>query len=271
MSYREEERSRLRRQSTKQAIALAMQGSWKEAVSVNQSILEVFPHDVEALNRLGRAHLEQGDYDRAEEAYRRTTEIDPHNAIALKNLQRLSRLREAAGGVEGGADKVDPQSFIAEVGKAGVVRLVDLAAPGTVARMAAGDRVQLKSDGTGLIVEGVRGEYLGRVEPGHGQRLVRLMEGGNRYSAAIVSSAEDAVRVIVREVYRDPSQAGRVSFPYRRVGSGRFGIGDRVIRRELEQDASSGDSGYTVVGGAEGTEVLVEESVGSDYDTSEEE
>ena len=79
MTYQEEEWSRLRRQSTKQAISLAMQGSWKEAIAINQSILEVFPNDVEALNRLGRAYLELGEYQEAEAAYRRTTEIDHYN------------------------------------------------------------------------------------------------------------------------------------------------------------------------------------------------
>jgi len=248
-----------------------MQGSWKEAVAVNLGIIEMFPHDVEALNRLGRAYLELGEYHEAEEAYRRTTEIDPYNTIALKNLQRLSRLREAASVAEGSADRLEPQSFIEEVGKAGVVQVVDLAPPETVAKMAAGDRVQLKTDGANLIVESSRGDYLGRVEPVCGQRLVRLMEGGNRYSAAIVSSAEDAVSVIIREIYRDPSQAERPSFPSGRVGVARSDYSDRVIRRELEQEALPEDSGYTVVGGGEEAELLVEESPGNDHEASDEE
>ena len=96
MTYQEEEQSRLRRQSSKQAIALAMQGQWKEAIAVNQSLIEMFPNDFEAYNRLGRAYMELGEYSQAEEAYGRTIEIDPYNIIARKNLQRLSHLREAA-------------------------------------------------------------------------------------------------------------------------------------------------------------------------------
>ena len=88
MSYQEEDRSRLRRQTSKQAITLAMEGKWREAVAVNRSIIETFPNDVEALNRLGRAYLELGVYSLSEEAYRRTGEIDPHNVIARKNMQR---------------------------------------------------------------------------------------------------------------------------------------------------------------------------------------
>ena len=46
MSYQETERTRLKRQSTKQAVDLAMQGRWREAVAANKSLLESFPSDV---------------------------------------------------------------------------------------------------------------------------------------------------------------------------------------------------------------------------------
>lgn len=272
MSYQEEERSRVRRQAGKRAIALAMEGKWREAVAVNRSIIEMFPDDPEAHNRLGRAYLELGEYSLSQDAYRRTMEIDPYNSIAQKNLQRLARLTEAAVGAGGGADRLELQSFIEEVGRAGVVQLVDLGPPETVARMAAGDRVQLRIDGSTLIVESSGGEYLGKVEPGHGQRLARLALAGNQYAAAIVSSTENTMSVIIREVYRDPSLAGRPSFPSRGADTIRPDIGDRVLRRELAQeDSADSDSGYTVVGGGEEVELLVEESPGDDDEGDEEE
>ena len=48
MAYHEEETTKLRRQSSKQAIALAMEGRWREAVTANQSLIESFPDDVDA-------------------------------------------------------------------------------------------------------------------------------------------------------------------------------------------------------------------------------
>jgi len=272
MSYQEEERSRLRRQASKQAISLAVEGRWREAVAVNDSIIETFPNDVEAFNRLGRAYLELGEYAHSEAAYHRTLEIDPHNTIAQKNIQRLSRLKQTAGSASAGVDRLDPQAFIEEVGKAGVVWLVDLAPADTVARTAAGDRAQLRFDDSTVIVESNTGEYLGKVEPEQGQRLARLAAGGNRYSAAIVSSAEGGISAIIREVYRHPSQAGRASFPSRGSAGSRTDIGDRVRRRELEQEEhTTTDSGYTVVGGGEETELLVEDSPDYDDDGSDEE
>lgn len=274
MTYREEEESRLRRQASKEAIALAMQGQWREAIAINKSLVEIFPADVEAYNRLGRAHMELGEYAEAEAAYGRTLGLDPYNAIAQKNLRRLSHLkkpvRKTKAVVAVDMYKLEPRQFIEEIGKAGVVQLSNLAPPAVLAKVVAGASVLLKIDGNKLLVESSRGEYLGQVEMRHSQRLIRLMRGGNRYTGAIVSSAEKSVTVIVREVYQDPSQAGQFSFPARGTEGVRSDITDRVIRRELEQEeALLGEPGYTVVGGEE-AEVLVEEPIKDDFEEDSE-
>jgi len=62
MTYREEDKSRLKRQVSKHAVALAMQGRWQEVVVANKALLETFPDDIDAFNRLGRAYVELGEY-----------------------------------------------------------------------------------------------------------------------------------------------------------------------------------------------------------------
>ena len=127
MTYQEEKQVRLRRQGSKHAISLAMQGRWREAVAVNNGLIESFPHDVDAFNRLGKAYVELGEYSQAKEAYARAVELDPYNIIARKNLQRLSHLGEAAVSSEESSQKVELQHFIEEVGKAKVVNLHSVA------------------------------------------------------------------------------------------------------------------------------------------------
>lgn len=270
MSYQEEEQIKLRRLSSKQAIALAMQGRWREAVMANKSIIDSFPNDVDAHNRLGKAYMELGEYSWAREAYSRAIELDPYNAIARKNLLRLSHLGEAAVGSEANSHKVEPQHFIEEVGKAGVVSLCRLAPPLILAKMVAGDRVYLRIEGSSLITENARGEYLGEVDPKHGQRLIRLMQGGNRYTAVIISSTEEMVTVIIREVYQDPSQAGQLPFPAKGVEGPRSYVDERIFRRELEyEEALVEEPGFTIIAGEE-TEVLPEEFPEDDKFYSEE-
>ena len=272
MTYQEERLASLKRQRTKQAIDLAMHGRWQEAIAANKAILEDFPNDVDAHNRLGRAYMELGEYRQAKEAYGRTAKLDPFNTIAKKNLQRLNYLGEVKVTAESTARKVEPHRFIEEIGKAGVVNLYHLAPTQVRARLVAGDEVFLKITGTSLVVEDDFGQYVGHVDPKHGQRLIKLMDGGNKYSAAVVSSTEEAMTVIVREVYQDPSQIGKPSFPSKGVEEIKPYVDEKVFKLESEiEEIMPEESGYTIIGGDE-IEVLPEESTDiNDESVSEEE
>ena len=92
----------------------------QEVVAANKTLLESFPDDIDAFNRLGRAYMELGEYALAKQAYESAIKLDPYNSIAEKNLNRLSVLRGSASTKEAKLQKVDPQTFIKEVGKAGV-------------------------------------------------------------------------------------------------------------------------------------------------------
>jgi tetratricopeptide (TPR) repeat protein len=252
MTYDEDNQLRLRRQRSKQAIALAMQGRWREAIATNQEIIDDFPNDVEAYNRLGRAYMELGMYPQAKEAYSRSMELDPYNTISRKNLQRLSHLGEAEG-ISEEDTHAEPHHFIEEVGKTGLTELQRLGLPEILAKTTTGDKVNLKVNSTNLLVENSHGEYLGQFEPKLAQRLIKLMEGGNKYTAAIVSSEENHLTVIVREVYQDPSQAGTLSFPTKTFKSPRPYVTNKLFKDETEYE-----------------EMLPEDSLGFDEDQSTE-
>ena len=264
MTRDDEKLLRFKQQRSKEAIDLAMQARWQEAVDVNKEIIESFPEDVDAFNRLGRAYMELGNYAQAKEAYRQSVKLDKYNAIANRNIRRLNDLKESEK-TEVETDKVEPQQFIEEIGKAGVVALQDLAPKEKRARTVAGDKAVIKVDGLYLVVENGRGEYLGKVEPKHAQRLVRLMLGGNRYLAVVVKSTADNMTVMVRETYQHPSQAGKLSFPPRGMEEFRPYVGDKLIKLESEEEEED-DSGYTIIGGDE-IEVLPEESGEAEDDT----
>ena len=155
--------------------------------------------------------------------------------IARKNNERL-KLLGVASATEDSFHRVDPHSFIEETGKAGVVSLYRLAPAPVLAGMVAGDVVELKVKRHNLIVENGRGEYVGMVGPKHAQRLIRLMSGGNRYSASVVSVSEYAVSIIIREEYQHPDQVGLPSFPSRGFERIRSYASDRLIQREVEEE-----------------------------------
>jgi tetratricopeptide (TPR) repeat protein len=248
----DEEKARLRQRLSKEAIDLALQGRWEEAEAINRDILEKFPSDVEAYNRLGRALTELGDFDRAKEAYFKALELAPENAIAKKNLARLTSLSESMATLSSNPHKTSTSKaqaprvaldlFITEVGKAGVVNLHNVASVDILAKMGFGDQVHLEARGQHLIVTNEGGEYLGEVEPRQGLRLIKLMRGGNRYDAAILNVEEDKVQVIIKEVYQHPSQVGRPSFLVKATEHLRTRIKESLLRRGIITDESETSS-----------------------------
>jgi tetratricopeptide (TPR) repeat protein len=236
--------ARLRRRRAKEAIALAMQGRWEEAVITNRSIIEVFPNDIDALNRLGKALTELGQYSQAGETYSRAVEIDPKNGIATRNIQRLSLLNGVPTMPAQGRKRVIPQLFIEETGKAGVISLDQPAPREVLAEMAAGDPVYLGRRGQGLIIESKHGEYLGRIQPRIGVRLIKLMDGGNRYTAAIASLVDSEVKVIITEEFQHASQAGRPSFPAKGYDGFRSYVKGSILKYDLgEEEMALDDNG----------------------------
>jgi tetratricopeptide (TPR) repeat protein len=252
----EEEKAQLRQQLSKEAIDLALQGKWEEAEAVNRDIIKRFPTDVEAYNRLGRALTELGDFDRAKKAYFKALKLAPENAIAKKNLSRLTSLSESMATLSSNPQKASTwrtqarrvalDLFITEMGKAGVVNLHNVASGNVLAKMGFGDQVHLEARGQHLIVASEGGEYLGEVEPRQGLRLINLMRGGNRYDAAILNVEEDKVQVIIKEVYQHPSQVGRPSFLVKATEHLRTRIKESLLRRGIIADESedSPELGY---------------------------
>lgn len=234
--YQAEDKARLRRERAKQAISLALEGRWDEAVEVNRDILEAFPDDVESYNRLGKALLELGQYAEARKAFAKAIELSPYNTIAKKNLARLSKLPSQAPEAKEMGGKVSPRLFIAETGKTGVASLTETAPAEVLAKVVAGDPVDLEAKGRNLQVFTLEGEYLGQIEPRLAFRLLHLIEGGNRYAAAITAVSDRGVKVIIKETYCHPSRAGKVSFPAKKMDDFRPYVRGELLHFESEEE-----------------------------------
>ena len=196
---------------TKKAVDHAVNFSWKEAVDINEMIIEDFPWDLEAYNRLGKAFLELGKNRKASDAFRCALVISPKSPIANKNLDRLQKLSGSSN-----AKSVKSQSqainIIEETGKTGVTKLVNVPRDLDFSTLVSGHSVELFINGKGMRVRTEFGEEIGAIEAKVGARLRRLMEGGNKYEASITSASDGIISVIIREVYRDPSQSQTSSF-----------------------------------------------------------
>lgn len=211
--------NRQRRQLADQAISHATHGDWEAAVEANRELLELGP-DTDAFNRLGKALAELGRHGEALEAYEQALARDATNRIAERNVERLRVLvRQVTAGdasvplaADAKTEKASAALFIEEMGKTGHARLINLAAPERLAPLSPGDQLVLTPSGNQLLAT-ISDDEIGQVEPRIGTRLLKLMQGGNRYEAAITILNRDELRIIIRETFSHPANFGKVSFP----------------------------------------------------------
>ncbi len=259
---KQDEKLRLRRRLQDQAIELAAKSRWEEAVETNLQIINL-GEDADSFNRLGKAYFEVGRLGEARDAYGRALRLNANNLIARKNVERLDdllvRVRETASPVKTSRQLVDLRLFITETGKTALTALVGIPRTPIVDVIVTGEKVDLRLDGRNVLVIDADGNQIGRLEPKLAQRLSQLMGGGNRYTAAVAQTNSHQLRLLIREVYQDPSQRGRVSFPGK-LGEGAMRGGyitsnrydeygedmmedEEVIdeREEVEEEAFGGD------------------------------
>jgi hypothetical protein len=236
------ERIKPRAQYVDEAIELALASKWTEAVQVNRGIMDRFGPDEDTLNRLGKAYTELGQLENAIDAYKSTLKLNPVNPIALKNLAKLQALR---GGqpVPTSKAKVNVDAFIEETGKTALTALHLHAEGDPCAKVSGGDPVKLIVAGDTMNVETARGIYLGHLEHALGRRLIKFLEGGNRYSGAVASCDPAGVKVIVRETYQDPKFFGRPSFPIKKAGRDEFRpyAKDSLLNRAADAEEAEED------------------------------
>lgn len=240
--------TRLKRDLSRDAIALAVKGEWERATEVNRAILELFSDDVEAMNRLSKALMELGRYDEAKSVLGRVAVIAPHNTITKKNLARLDGLRSSPATAKQARNTgVIPQLFIEESGKSGTTVLRKTAPSQVAARLAPSDPANLVVENNAINVYSRGEEYLGQIEPKLAQRLIRLMYGGNKYDAAVISVNDQRISVIIRETYRHRSLQGVCSFPTKTKEEHRVYLGESLVRYINEVDLGDEEEEENVI------------------------
>lgn len=283
---RQDEKQRLRRRLQERAIELAANNRWEEAIETNLQILSI-GEDPDTYNRLGKAYMEQGLYNKAYDAYQQTLRLNPTNTIARKNVARLEVL--LARGIDHAApnrsarQQVDLRLFITETGRTALTTLVDVPRSPAVDALVTGEKMEFRVEGRNVLVIDADGTIVGRLEPKLGQRLAELINGGNRYVAAVAQSDPRQVRLLIRETYQDPSQRGRISFP------GKLGVSegvsgyvpslpyeyetDELLDEEEALDEPEGVEEEFIGGEEEEEEIrldAIEKDIGDDDDTVEE-
>ena len=228
-----------------EAVQLAIAGQWEEAVALNRFILDKFGADEEAQNRLGKALTELGQLQEAKSAYESALKINPLNAIARRNSVKLQTLLQTKEAMRAGPARVDLNLFVEEMGKTVVTPLEGVSDPDLCSKVAAGDLADLRVEGDGIFAESIRGVRLGLLEAKLARRLITFMKSGNRYQAGVTACEDTTIRLIIRETYQDPHNAGKPSFPMRRKREVEFRpyAKESLIPREVDAFDEEGEDG----------------------------
>lgn len=195
------------------AVQAALEADWTRAVDLNTRIIEANADDLEARNRLGRALLETGKLEEAKASYAEVLKAEPNNPIAIRNIARLATLIEHKTKINMTKSKTQPRLFIEDMGKTGILRLINPAPAHIVAKYSPGAEAELRERDGLIAVHARDGELLGFLEPKVGRRLLDLINTGNQYVVAVVSNDQQNPRVAIRETLQSPENAQRISFP----------------------------------------------------------
>ena len=214
-----------------------MKGQWTNAISVNQDILALFPNDLDALNRLGKSFSELGDIKKAKNTFQNVLNLSPGNHIAVKNLERLKFIDSKVSRRQTQKSS-SRHAFIEDSGKSCVVALKKTAQPNILLKLAPGETVNLIQTRNLLWACDESGNKLGEIDTKLASRIIRLMNGGNKYNASITSCGDNWISIIIRETFKSPSQKTITSFTKvekssRKNSESKRGLSSTIERREL--------------------------------------
>lgn len=185
-----------------QAIQTALEGNWKNAISLNKELLKGNPNDIEALNRLAYAFSAMARIKDAKTLYRLVLKLDNLNPIALRNLKRLTE-RDGKGKKETVIALKDLDIlFLEESGKTKVIDLVNVAEPKIISFLMTGEVLKLSIKRLKIFVLTSSNQYIGMLPDDIAKRLIKFLKGGNLYSASVKSVGNNHVCIFVKEAKR---------------------------------------------------------------------
>ena len=197
---------------TRQSIEFAMQSDWVNAIENNKMIINSFPWELEAYNRLGKALLERGNRNESLTAFESALIISPTSKIAQKNIDRLQKSSMNQTNIGSQSQNLG-QAFIQETGKTCVTKLVNITTGFDLTSLISGHQVNLNQNERGISITDQNNSKLGNLEPKLGMRLSRMISGGNEYQANITHVSDNNINIIIRETFKHPSQSLKSSFP----------------------------------------------------------
>lgn len=184
-----------------QAIQTALKGDWTRAIALNKQILQEFPDDIDALNRIAFAFASMGDIKQAKHSYQKVLSLDVQNPIALKNLKRLTAVDTKKATADFSFVPMN-NIFIEEPGKTKVVELINIADQKVISKLRCGEGIGLHVKRMKIFVLDNDKHFIGMLPDDLSKRLIKFINGGNTYEAFVKTINNHKVAVFIKETKR---------------------------------------------------------------------
>lgn len=186
-----------------QAIQTALLGNWNQAISLNESLIQEDPDNIDTLNRLAYAYAAAGKTKEAKNIYQKVLQLDYKNPIALKNMKRLTGgFGKKTENKNAPAAPLVNTLFLEEPGKTKIIELVNVAEQKQLALLTPGEPVNIRVKRSKVFILDNSEQYIGVLPDNIGKRLLIFLKGGNTYEGYIKSAQNNHVSIFIKEVKR---------------------------------------------------------------------
>ncbi len=184
-----------------EAINAALRQEWKEAIRINCQLLKNNKTDVNLLNRLGFAYMQNGQFTNAKKIFNKVIKLDRYNQIANRNLKKLSTLK-VKNLKKNQLHRLSPLMFLEDPGKTKIAICINLAPNSILSSFCAGQEVCLKAKKYTVEIRDANNTYLGALPDDLSFKLIKFLKGGNCYQALIKGVGKNYLSVFLRETIR---------------------------------------------------------------------
>lgn len=196
-----------------QAIDAAISLRWDQAIALNNQIIKLDPENDSVYLRLGFIYLQLKDMGKAKKYYLKALRIQPKNAVALQNLERIRVLEKAKAG-KGENDHVafDPDLFIEATGKTKTVALANLGQKSVLASLRIGQPVTMGIKKHRVEIRTTNNDYIGTLPDDLSKRLIHFLKAKSAYVTYIKEATLTKVIVFIKEEKKGKGVTHQISF-----------------------------------------------------------
>jgi len=199
-------------QLEKQAIDAAISANWKDAINLNEEIIDHNKKNIDAYLRLGFALMQNGNFIKAKTYYRKALKLQPGNYVINENLERIKILTSKKIS-KTKHPNLDPYLFLEIPGKTKTITLVNCGQKSILARLSIGQPALIIPKKRRIEIRSIDHEYLGCLPDDLSKRMTIFIKAGSSFSCFIKEARLKNITIFLKEEKKGKRVSKYASFP----------------------------------------------------------